>query len=46
MVTFGNYHIVMNYKFNKDPDPEHTVLIQLIDGTQPKEQLYMIDNNV
>ena len=42
IVTFGNYHIVLNYKMSKDPDPDHTIYIQLIDGTQAKEQQYVL----
>lgn len=38
IITFGNFHIVINYKLSKDPDPEYTIYVQLSDGIQTKEQ--------
>ncbi len=45
IITFGNFHIVVNYKLSKEPDPDNTIYIQLIDGTQAKEQYEFTNKN-
>ena len=36
--TFGNFHIILNYKQVKDTDA--TIYIQLYENSQAKEQMY------
>ena len=37
--TFGNFHIIVNYKTIEDRDNDVTIYIQLYEGNQAKEQM-------
>ena len=39
--TFGDYHVAVNCNSKKKHDPDKTISIQIYDGNQPKEQLYI-----
>ena len=32
VITFGQHHLIVNYKLSKELDPEYKIFIQLIEG--------------